>query len=132
MIKNKKAWLRIVESVFAILIIFGAVLFIVSKQNYRQDPSDIVYEKQTKIFDIISKNETLRQLVIDEKKDEIEAEISKFMPASWSFGTCITTITQICSPAIPKDKNVYVKETIIFSTLKDYKPKKLRLFIWMK
>jgi len=130
--KNKRAWLRIIEAVLAILIIFGAVLYIVSKQTYKPDQSEMIYEKQTQILDMVSKNESLRQMVLDKQTNQIELEISKFVPASWNFSTCISNITLICSPQTPHDRNVYVKEILIASTLQQYSPQKLRFFVWVK
>ena len=131
--KNKKAWLRIIEAVFAILIVFGAVMYIVSKQTSAPDRTENVYERADSVLQVISKNETLRQYVLDENKILLESEISKMLPFSWNFSTCIVgNITLICSPTTPRDKDVYVKELLVVSTLQNYRPKKLRLFIWMK
>ena len=130
---DKKGWLSIIEAVIAILIVFGAVIYIVSKQNYAPDRTQEIYEKADYLLQIITKNETLRQMVLDNQKDQLEQEITKMMPASWNFSTCIVEdILLICSPTTPRDKEVYVKEALIVSTIQTYSPKKLRLFIWMK
>lgn len=130
---KKKGWLRIMEAVIAILIVFGVVIYVVSKQNYTPDRTQEIYEKADYVLEIISKNDTLRQMFIDDQKDKLEQEISKLMPASWNFSTCIVSnILLICSTPTPRDKEVYVKEVLIVSTIQKYSPKKLRLFIWMK
>lgn len=130
---NKRGWLKIVEAVIAILIVFGAVLFVMSKQVYVEDRAEKVYEKQDKILDIISKNETTRQMVLDGNTDGLKLEIDRMMPLSWNYSISICDITIICAPeGMPRDKDVYVKEVLITSTLSEYDPQKLRLFVWMK
>jgi hypothetical protein len=59
--------------------------------------------------------------------------IKKTMPSSWKYSGCVTSVDQICSPGdVPNDKELYVSETIISSSLEiDYTAsKKLRLFVW--
>lgn len=130
---NKKGWLRIVEAVMAILIVFGAVLYITSKQTYKPDITDDVYKKADDILNVISKNESLRSYVLTKNNVLLESAISRMIPVSWNFSTCIIgNISLICSPVTPKDRNVYVKEILIVSSLQQYSPHKLRLFIWMK
>ena len=62
--KDRKAWLRIIEAFLAILIIFGAVLVILSRQEQKPDISEGVYERQRQILEIISKNNSLRADII--------------------------------------------------------------------
>jgi hypothetical protein len=66
------------------------------------------------------------------KTDEF---IKKTMPSSWKYSVCVTSVDKICSPGVgkvPDDKELYVSETIISSSLtEEYSvAKKLRLFIW--
>lgn len=131
-INNKRGWLKIVEAVIAILIVFGAVLYIVSKQDYSNYSSDSIYQKQQEILGIIAKNDTLRGMVINEDTNGVEGAIGSMIPVSWNYSTCICNITLLCSPNTPHDKEVYVEEAVITSTLQTYSPKKLRFFVWMK
>ena len=133
---NKKGFIRVLEAVFAIMLIMGAVLIIVSNNLQTSDISEEVYEKQRYILDIISNNETMRNEIIKEgdlgKTDEF---IKKTMPSSWKYSVCVTSVDKICSPGVgkvPDDKELYVSETIISSSLEiDYTAsKKLRLFVW--
>ena len=56
MMKNKRAWLRIVEAVIAVMIVSGAVLVILSRQNVKPDLSDRIHQAQNEVLNIISKN----------------------------------------------------------------------------
>lgn len=131
--KNKKAWLRIVESTIASLIIISAIVFIISKQQVNTgDISDEVYEKQRYILDIISHDENLRNDIMANEKTEVENAISKMIPLNWGFTTKICKINEICNAETPNDREIYATETVIASTLINYSPKKLRFFVWMK
>ncbi len=131
---NKKGFIRILEAIFAIMLIMGAVLIIISNNLQTSDISEEAYEKQRYILEIISNNEGMRNEIIKEgnlgKTNEF---IKKTMPSSWKYSVCVTSVDQICSPGdVPNDKELYVSETIISSSLEiDYTAsKKLRLFVW--
>ncbi len=133
---NKKGFIRILEAIFAIMLIMGAVLIIISNNLQTSDISEEAYEKQRYILEIISNNEGMRNEIIKEgnlgKTNEF---IKKTMPSSWKYSVCVTSVDKICSPGVgkvPDDKELYVSETIISSSLEiDYTAsKKLRLFVW--
>jgi len=135
--KDRKAWLRVLEAFLAVVIIMGVVLFIMSKQERKVDITDIVHERQDKILNIVSKNETLRSAIIGTgpaNEDDLivlNSEIERMIPASWNFSTYICEPNDICNMKTPNDRDVYVSEVLITSNLSTYNPRKLRLFIWM-
>jgi hypothetical protein len=130
---NKRAWLRIVEAVIAILIVTGAILYIVSNNGTKKDISATVYERQAQILDLISSNDSLRASVIAGDNNRINGVISLMIPGNWNFTTNICELDNICNSGdTPKDRDVYVTERMITSTLDNYSPKKIRLFMWMK
>jgi len=132
---DRKAWLRIVEAFLAILIILTALLVIMSRQEERADITGSVHEKQSEILEIISKDNALRNETITTTTSEnnavINNAIKKMAPNSWNFSTRICNLAEACGMTTP-DKEIYVSERIITSTLDDYAPKKLRLFVWIK
>ena len=135
--KDRKAWLRIIESFLAVLIVIGAVLVILSKQEQRADISESVYEKQRYILDIISKNESLRGEIITTSNTQnnslINGVIQGLVPASWNFATNICRLNETCSnPGNYESKEIFATEVLVTSTLTSYSPKKLRFFVWMK
>jgi hypothetical protein len=113
----------------------GAVLIIISNNLQTSDISEEAYEKQRYILEIISNNESMRNEIISPDGDlgKTNEFIKKTMPSSWKYSVCVTSVDQICSPGdVPNDKELYVSETIISSSLEiDYTAsKKLRLFVW--
>jgi len=134
MVKNKKAWLRIVEAIIAILIIAGATLIILSKQSKDFNIMDErIYEKQTRVLELISKNESLRNDIIIGRNEEVNKAIKKMIPNSWNFTIVICGPDEICnSENTPNDKEVYSTEIIVTSNLTFYNATKLRFLVWMK
>ncbi|MEK6936268.1 MAG: hypothetical protein AABW67_05765 [Nanoarchaeota archaeon] len=130
---DRKAWIRIVEVLIAILIITGAVLVTLSKQDNKKDISNEVYQTQRDVLEIISKNESLRNEIISGQNTQVNNTILKMIPATWNFDAQICNLNDICnSDSTPLDKEVYVSEVMITTNLTQYKPQKLRFFVWMK
>ena len=133
--QNKKAFIRIVEAVIAIMIIITAVLLIANKQPKKTDISESIYEKQRQMLEIISNNEDMRNEIINSNTILTNEFILKNIPESWDFITNICDTDQLCNQNTPNDRDVYVSETIMSATLTNYpnkKSKKLMFFIWRK
>ncbi len=129
--RNKKGFIRIIEAIFAILIIMGAVLIVISNNVKTSDISEAAHEKQRYILDVISNNEEIRQQILNNETTLANDFIRKNLPNSWNFETCITEIDRICNPVTVEDRDVYVSESIISSSLTTRtKSKKFRFFIW--
>lgn len=129
---NTKGWIRIIEALFAILIVTGGVLVVLSNRIPEYSSPEEIYEKQMNILNIISKNNSLRDKIIDNNDEEVKNAIQTMIPNNWNFTTNICNINEICNTGTPNDRDVYVSEIIITSTLQKYEPKKLRFFVWMK
>jgi hypothetical protein len=132
---NKKAWLRIVEAFLAVLIVVSAVLIVMSKNQARIDLSGDVNYKQRQILDIIAKDDSLREKVINDSANnvaELNYQISLMVPKNWNFTTKICGIEDICNTDVPLDREVYVSQIIITSSIDQYSPKKIKFFVWGK
>ena len=132
--KDKRAWVRLVEAFFSILILASSVFLIVSNSNEnRRDFSGDIYENQRQILDFFSKNETIRNYVLAENITLINSSIDRVIPKIWGYDTNICDINDNCpGNNIDNSKNTYVSEIIISSNYTYYSPKKLRFFVWMK
>ncbi|MDP2924831.1 MAG: hypothetical protein Q8N99_00505 [Nanoarchaeota archaeon] len=127
---NNKAWLRIVEAMIAILIIMGGVLVVLNNKSINKETPESLYDKQSEILDLISKNESLRNYVIIGDKANIDKFITRVISLNWNFTTKICNLEEICNAETPNDKDVFVSEILITSSTTDYSPKKLRFFVW--
>jgi hypothetical protein len=82
---------------------------------------------------VISNNEQMRNEIVNGQTTLTNQFIEKSIPKIWGFSTCVTDIDKVCNNAQKNDKNVYVSETIISSSLTSYTiSKKLRFFVWEK
>ncbi len=134
--KNKKAWIRIVEALIAIMIIMAGALYVVSKKPVK-DISDEVYEKQRQILEVIANNESMRKQLIEDGNTELASEyVLKNLPSIWDFRLNICGVDEICTHQdTPNDKDIYTSEIIITSTLTSYpeeQTKKLIFFAWKR
>lgn len=136
-IKNKKAWLKVVEAFIAILIIIGTILYIMNTFAPKKDISESVYEKERYILDSITKEELLRAKIlnapIDSSDTTVDLTIKNMIPNAWDFETKICDLNSICeSIKSPRDRDIYVSEIVVSSNTQKYEPRKIRLFVWMK
>ena len=129
MIKNKKAWLRIVEAFIAVLIVAGVLLFTITKVP-EQDKSSEIHSMQRSVLRQVSTNNSLRGEIINEDKTNTESFIREQIPGKWSLNIQICDIENICKMEDYMEKEVYVDEILISSNLSEFKPKKLKLFMW--
>ena len=140
-IKNKKAWMKIVESFIAILMIVSVLTVIVMK-DLIQKPNDaeIVYEEEFSILQKIQINNTLRQKAINIDPIESTNPIFPFDFEALLEPTILSEFNcslKICFPAddcilsnIAPNKEVYVKSILISSDVITYSPRKISIFCW--
>ncbi len=145
MIKNKKAWLRIVEATIAVLII-ASVLFVMIFRLPEGDSGENIREMQRFALERVSKDDTLRERVISYDTSPVPAapalneaiiidvnnSINEIIPAYWGHDLRICEVEEICGIENYPDKEVYADEILISSTLTEFSPKKLKLFVWRK
>jgi hypothetical protein len=130
--RNKKAWVRIVEAFIAITLIFSVFITLYSKQVYKPDISDEVYSLQKALLGQISNEEKLRQDVLDENNESIMLFLEDKIPDSFDYNIKICNLTEICSMDFYQ-KEVFASETVISSTIQGgYSPKVIKIFMWRK
>lgn len=128
--KNKKAWLRIVEAFIAVLII-ASVLLVLATRPPKQERTDM-HELQRHILEQVSLNETLRGEILENNKTNTELFINKTLPYYYNFTIKICEIEEVCGMPFYLEKEIYADEILIASNLTHYEPKKLKLFVWRK
>lgn len=132
---NKKGMMKILEAFIAILIITGVLFVIVfNKIESSSNKEETIYQLQTSVLKEISDNEGLRRAVLSGTTPDI-AVLKDFIktriPKEFDFEILICEIDEVCNLEAYR-KEIYANEVIISSTLQEYKPKKLKLFIWEK
>jgi len=127
---NKNGWIKIVEAFIAIILIAAVMLTIYTRQPARSMNEEII-KIEDSVLNEISQNEVLRQDVLDNNEASISLFIQSKIPANLNFTAKICEVNDICGLDVYK-KEVYAREKIISSTLTEYSPKKVRLFMWEK
>ncbi len=134
--KNKKAWLRIVEAFLAVVII-ASVLLIVFVRQPNQTRAEEIAKFQRAILRQIALDDVLRQDVLiggETEKENIISFINENKPDYWNFEIEICGIEDVCGiseyPPEALNKEIYAQEILITSTLENYSPKKLKMFVW--
>ena len=144
-LKDKRAWLRIVEATLSIILILGSVL--IFYQSNKAESSDNLSSILPTLADQIAKNETLRYAIItsgSSNKLAIQGQINTFMSQSMkrtdlSHSSVICGLNETCSPSSAinsRDGNIFSYERIISADLYDINSnftqnaKKIRLYLW--
>jgi len=145
---NRKAsWIKIVEAFFAILLIVGVLLFLISKGYVgKTNNEEKVYRIENSILREIELDDDLRNNVLEttipgdgqpaSPPQQVEAKIEERKP---NYLTCASSV---CDPqsacglpsaggGYPQDTEVYAQSVLITATLdRGYNPKKLKIFCW--
>lgn len=139
--KNKKAWLRIVEAFLAVLIITSVLLTVIVNQP-RESQSEEIHNMQRLILQQIALDDSLRaDVLIGEETNikNIKDFVNGMKPALWNFEIEICKIEDTCGMTVfPEEavgKEIYAEEILISSTPEKYDSdsiKKLKLFVWIK
>jgi len=134
MISEKKALLRIVEAVLAIVIIASISVYLYNQQVRKPNIQDDIYNLEDSILREISSNNELREDVLKGNLTNINKTIELRMPNSLEFTTRICEPEEVCGMAtyLGLEKEVYAKDTFISATLEIYSPKKFKIFVWVK
>lgn len=134
MMKDKKAWLRIIEAFMAILIVASVLIIVMLRNPSQLDRGDEIYEKQRFILKQVSLNDSLRGEILISKTNNTEKFIESLAPVSWNFTTRVCGFEEICEmlPSFNIEKEVYVDQILITSNLTYFNPRKFKFFVWMK
>ncbi len=149
---DKKGFIKTVEAIIAVLIIFIFIYYVTPKSSDNKDISDIK-ELQAEILKGISENEAFRECIVKETGIEtiqstgiigfencnngvstamqtfIESSLTKKFQTNYQLVIC----TQGSCGSPPEEDTVYTSAVIVTSSLKappTYNPKVVRLYLW--
>ena len=143
MIKNKKAWIRIVEAFVAILLIMGVLLIVMDKGYFkREDISAEIYKIEISILREIQLDNELREEILSANPPvewddsdfplETKNKIISRLPNYLDCEAKICTINETCVFDKVFDKDIYAQSVSIIAGLIEYNPRQLKLFCWIK
>jgi len=128
-LRNKKAWIRIVESFMAAMIL--AIFLLTFYSSQAKKSNEEIPTLGDRIIEEIIQNNNFRNDVFANNLVNINNFVKERISSDLNFSVKICLINDICNPDvfIPE---VYAKERIISSNLHIYEPRKIKLFIWKK
>ena len=127
--KNKKAWLRIMEAFIAVMLIMGVLLYLYTKNISNPSKSEDAYNFEKIILEEIAFNSDLRTAVLNGDTSRIEAFVAGKVSPGIDFRIRICGLDDICGLDV-LESEVFASERIISSNLDNYSPKKVKIFIW--
>jgi len=137
MTKNNKGWIRIVEAFIAVMMIFAALLIIISRQGQQDDYREEIIKLQSSIISQISQDDTLRSEILGNNISGTEKYISGAIPRNINFSVAICPYLYVCPNPVNYsyilDKDVYSDEVLIAANLtyfNETNAKKLKIFFW--
>jgi hypothetical protein len=136
---NKKGWLRIVEAVIAIFIIFGVLIVIQYKGEKKAslDLSDIC----SPLLEQIARNISTRAKVVSQDPSafkEINSTISEKLDKYGAMSELkLCSVEDPCSLSLQtssllKGKEIQSFERIISSTPSKFATQRIKVFVWKK
>lgn len=138
--RNRRAWIRIVEALVAILLIAGFLMLILDVQaGDDKDISSRIYDSENAILREIQLNSTYRDYILtipgsiefDEFNYDLQNHIEKRIP---EYLDCTAKICDFETDPVcdieDLGKNVYVRSVMIAANTNIYEPKLLKIFCW--
>lgn len=144
--KNKRAWIEIVEAFVAILLVAGVLLVVINKESLgKTDISEQVYTVQLSMLREIETNDAFRKeitgisdsslpVVWDSPNfpQDIKDKIEQRTPTYLNCVGQICDLSDKCTLPSASAKDIFAQEVTITATLEAIKYRKMKLFCWGK
>jgi hypothetical protein len=131
---NRRGWLRIVEASLAIMIIFGVLLVVNNSQKFTEQPD--LTKLIVPMLEEIARNVALRENIVVNGQESVpelrEFVESRLKQSTIKYEVAVCDSAEICSLSnYPTGATeIYASERIISSTLEEFSPKKVKIFLW--
>ena len=135
---EKRAMMRIVEAVLAIMIVLAALLII----NFRieKNPGEDLNELASPVLKEIAKEQSLRAMIISESAG-LQDELNSFVEAridgtrfGYEIKSCDLGLPCEISEELEMSGEIFGSERVISSSIEStsYNPKKIKSYLWRK
>jgi hypothetical protein len=140
MMKNKKGWIKVVESVVAVLLIAGVLIIAASKGTFnREESSQKIYSVQVAILKEIQQNDSMRAAITGAAPVPVEWEDfedrglgavrNKVTSRTPDYLICKAKVcdpTDLCDFSGAVDSDIYAYSIIIMTP----PARQIKLFCW--
>jgi len=133
---NRVGILRLLEVFFAIILILGSSLYLISKNNNKNYESENIIALEKGILQQIAENTDFRNEIISKSEEdtmstEMQTFVSARLPPNYLFEILSCELESLC-PSTDYHQVIYAQERVISSSLDSYNPKKIKLYVWPK
>jgi len=137
--KNKKGVVRVIEAIISVMLIAIVVLLLYPKttaSNAQKENTEAIINSGKGIIEQMNNNQELREELImmsstNTPSNKVKSFIELRIKPGLDYELRVCEMNDVCGPAQYREE-VYASEGIISSTLKQYTPKKIKLFQWPK
>lgn len=143
--REKKAWLKIVEAFISVMLIASTLLILYSRTAESKTGMDYIYIIEKGILQEVASDNNLREKILGIPTTDpttncvidanAENDISAFaltrIPENFEVEIKICEVGVICSLSSFKE-NVYSSERIVSATLECNNPRIVKIFMWRK
>ena len=150
--KNKKAWIKILESSIAVMLMVGFFTILTMKHVALPDISDEVYELKRAVLKDISQNDLVRQATLEGDAETVYEYVERRLSPSVKSAIRICNPDEKCEFPVsasmqlqgvdsltyhPKDlgepkSNIYSDDYIISSSLNVAGSRIIKMFVWFE
>lgn len=140
LMNNRRAWVRIVEAFFAILIVMGMALFVINKDSGQAQASETDYQNILRILRVIEVNSSARGEILSvglpvkwedfdsEGLGNVKNKVIDLQPNYLNCSAMICEIDDTCEQSVESNESVYAIPVGIYANLSTYSPRQLKLF----
>ncbi len=136
-IKNKRAWVAVIEAVLGILILFTFVMVILSRNNANNEQGSAM-DFQALFLNEIENNQELRNNILSNDEVDINNSLRIFLQKfnmNYNLDVCIKNMQDNSRcPLYINSKEIIAYDYFVAAN-KDsssFEPKKLKIFLWRK
>jgi len=122
---NNKAFLRTMEMIFAAVITFVFISFVIPKA------ATVPEENKLSLLSIMAKDDNFRNCIISQNSDCIESKVREFIPEQYEFVYDVSEIPYSIMIGLPK-KEIFVDSYFFSGNATAYKPIILKIYYWRK
>lgn len=131
MVKNKKSFIKIVEALFAIVLLFLFLMYFINISNYQQKQN---VENENGYLIQFEDNQEFRECVYSYNTSCLDNYINNVIPSAYGFDIIISESPNSLSDNLPTDKIVKSESMIIAQNQISGTASSLivRLYLWEK
>ena len=133
---GKKAYIRTMEAVLAIIILLIFVYTVIPRQPIEESGTEDVNIKliQDHVFFELANNDELRSDIISKNNESLNDLVTNVINQRYNYEIAINDLggSLILPNNISSDKAIYVRSAVISTNKTEYDPKIVTLYLWLK